>query len=351
MDATQPVPFAVQAADGYTIRGCLWRHGESGRDERPVVIVNPATSVRCRYYFRFAAFLHANGFDVISYDYRGIGESRPASLRGFQGSWLDWGYLDFDAVLRYADLSFRSQPIHVVAHSVGGFVIGLAPSNHLIHRIFTVGAQIAHWRDYAPGHRMKMLAKWHLAMPLLTALFGYFPGRRLGWLEDTPRGVVRDWGFSRKRIEDICRKGTLALPGVDRQAMARQFGAVTAPTLAVSVTDDVFGTVAAIERLLACYCNSPALHLRVPPASVGESEIGHFAFFHNRFENTLWQTPLKWLRSGQLPGDAPGKIITTGLRGTPPQVIEQPLAPEPAGRNGAAGTAGPGTSPAFRGGT
>jgi hypothetical protein len=30
-------------------------------------------------------------------------------------------------------------------------------------------------------------------MPLLTRVFGYFPGKRLGWLEDTPAGVVHDW--------------------------------------------------------------------------------------------------------------------------------------------------------------
>lgn len=351
MDENQalPVPFATQAADGYAIKGFFWRHQERG--ERPVVIINPATSVRCRYYFRFATFLFENGFDVIAYDYRGIGESRPASLRGFQGSWLDWGHLDFDAVLRHAARSFPGQPIHVVAHSVGGFVIGLAPSNHLIRRVFTMGAQFAHWRDYAAGHRMRMLAKWHLVMPLLTAIFGYFPGKRLGWLEDTPKGVVRDWGYSRKRIEDTCRRGTLALENVDRQALARQFGAVTAPTLAVSVTDDEFGTVAAVERLLSYFVSSPATHLRISPASIGEAKIGHFAFFHSRFEKALWRVPLEWLRSGQLPEDAPGTLVSRGLRITLPQAAERPSAPGPADQDGASGTAGSGTRPAFKGGT
>jgi predicted alpha/beta hydrolase len=304
-NAALPEAFCVHAADGYSIRGHFRRHRGGGRDERPVVIVNPATSVHSRYYSRFAAFLFDNGFDVITYDYRGIGGSRPASLRGFQASWLDWGYLDFDAVLRYADRSFRGQPIHVVAHSIGGFVIGLAPSNHLIRRIFTMGAQFAHWRDYASGHKVRLLAKWHVTMPLLTAIFGYFPGKRLGWLDDTPKGVVRDWGYSRQRIEDTCRRGSLALETVDRRALVDQFGAVTAPTLAVSVTDDEYGTVPAVERLLAYFVNSPATHLRLSPASIGEAEIGHFAFFHSRFEKTLWPIPLEWLRSGQLPGGVP----------------------------------------------
>jgi predicted alpha/beta hydrolase len=53
------------------------------------VIINSATSVRCRYYSRFASFLFGEGFDVITYDYRGIGESRPVSLRGFDAGWID----------------------------------------------------------------------------------------------------------------------------------------------------------------------------------------------------------------------------------------------------------------------
>jgi predicted alpha/beta hydrolase len=150
--ATLPEALAVQAADGYTIKGFVWRHRESGQGERPVAIINPATSVRCRYYSRFAVFLFDHGFDVIAYDYRGIGESRPATLRGFQASWIDWGRLDFEAVLLHAERSFRGQPIYVVAHSIGGFVFGFAPSNHLVRRVFTMGAQVAYWRDHPPGH-------------------------------------------------------------------------------------------------------------------------------------------------------------------------------------------------------
>src|SRR5690606_31496203 len=131
----------------------------------------------------------------------------------------------------------------------------------------------------------------------LTAAFGYFPGKRLGWLEDTPKGVVRDWGVSRARIEDTCRYGTVALEPADRQDLVRHFAAVTAPMLAVGVSDDDFGTVAAIERLLAYYRNSPSTHLRISPEAIGEPAIGHFAFFHSRFEKALWPIPLAWLRT------------------------------------------------------
>ena len=196
------MPLAIQAADGYRLGGFLWQAPPETFSEpgRPVVVINPATSVRCRYYFRFASFLCANGFDVVAYDYRGIGASRPARLRGFAAGWVDWGTRDFEAVLQHIGRILPGRPIDVVAHSIGGFLTGLAESGARLRRIVTVGAQYAYWRDYAPESRLRMLAKWHVAMPALTALFGYFPGERLGWLEDTPQGVVRDWALDRKSV-------------------------------------------------------------------------------------------------------------------------------------------------------
>lgn len=311
--AGAPEPFTLPAADGFTITGFRWRHSRGRGNTTPVVIINPATSVRCRYYFPFAVFLFTQGFEVITYDYRGIGESRPATLRGFDATWIDWGRLDFDAVLRHAERSCPGRPIDVVAHSIGGFVLGLAESNHLIRRVFTMGAQYAYWRDYAAGDRLRLLAKWHVLMPLLTILFGYFPGKRLGWLEDTPKGIVRDWIFSRERFEDTWRgRSSDRYPEMD--ALVRQFAAVTAPTLAVSVTDDEFGTVPAVERLLAYFSQSPRTHLRISPQAIGEPAIGHFGFFNSRFEQTLWQVPLEWLKSGRVPAHCPGVLITPDQR-------------------------------------
>ncbi|MBV8278531.1 MAG: alpha/beta fold hydrolase [Verrucomicrobia bacterium] len=299
-NTTSPEPFTLATSDGFPIKGVRWRHSGTDFPTRPVVIINPATSVLCRYYFRFASFLFRHGFDVIAYDYRGIGESRPARLRGFNASWVDWGYLDFDAVLRYAERSFPGQPIDVVAHSAGGFVLGFAKSNHLIRQIFTVGAQYAYWRDYAPHSRVRMFAKWHVAMPLFTTAFGYFPAKRLGWMEDTPKGVVREWANSRARFEESWR-GPSAARYRDKRALVQQFTAIKAPILAVGITDDEFGTVPAIERLLVYFDKSARTHLRISPQSIQERQIGHFGFFNSRFEHKLWPLPLEWLMTGRIP--------------------------------------------------
>lgn len=312
-----PRPITFAAADGFVLKGHCWRHA-SADAARPVVVVNPATSVLSRYYARFADFLFAHGFDVVSYDYRGIGESRPDRLAGFNAGWFDWGRLDFEAALQYVMARFPGQPIHVVAHSVGGFLIGLAASAPRVSRVFTMGAQYAYWRDYARARRLGLLFKWHVVMPALTAVFGYFPGRRLGWLEDTPRGVVRDWTARHPRFEDMWRGGEVALADDARRGLVEGFAAVRAETLALSLSDDEFGTVPAVRRLLAYYRNCPRTHLHLTPQAAGQAQVGHFAFFHSRFEHSLWKMPLEWLRHGRLPPHTPGEVLTLKPDGRSP---------------------------------
>lgn len=303
-----PLPIHIPASDGYRLAGWVWRHADASPGT-PVAVINAATSVRSRYYSRFAAFLHGHGFHVVTYDYRGIGASHPGRLRGFEASWLSWGELDFEAVLQFVLQEFPGSPVNVVAHSIGGFVTGLAPSAHRLYRVCTVGSQIAYWRDFAPRQRARMVVQWQIAMPLLTACLGYFPGKRLGWLEDTPRGVVHDWSHRMRRYESLVRRGIGpdAIPG--RRALVERCSRLAAPLLAIGIDDDAFGTAAAIERLLAYFGNSPATHLRLAPEAVGEAAIGHFAFFHNRFEHSLWRIPLQWLQSGSIPADIPSTLV------------------------------------------
>ncbi|WP_047299334.1 alpha/beta fold hydrolase [Pseudomonas fluorescens] len=296
-------PFKETAADGFVLGGFTWRHGLPDI-QRSVVIINAATSVRCRHYSRFTDYLFANGFDVITYDYRGIGESRPGSIKGLNASWTDWGALDFEAMLRRAQREFPGQPIDVVGHSFGGCAAGLGESGQVIRRLVTVGAQFAYWRDYAPDQRWRMFGKWHLLMPLLTLFCGYFPGKRLGWLEDTPAGVVRDWSTPTARYERrpsgramLARTGQLP------------FANVRAQTLAISISDDPYGTIAAIERLLSYFSHAPKTHLRIAPQEIGEQQVGHFAFFRSAYQATLWPIALNWLQTGKLAPDTPGREV------------------------------------------
>ncbi|WP_369807106.1 alpha/beta hydrolase family protein [Ancylobacter radicis] len=299
------VPVRFAAADGLPLGGYLWRH-QGPAPQGAVVVIACATSVRARYYARFAGWLHDHGFNVLSFDYRGIGESRPARLRGFAADWTDWGEKDVEGALRFAQACCPGDAVDVVAHSFGGVALGLAPSNAVIRRAVTVGAQYAHWRDYAPAARAAMRLKWHVTMPALTALFGHFPGRRLGWMEDTPKGVALDWAGMGPHYPSSVRRHA---PGT-ADTLAARFAQVSAPILAIGLDDDPFGTVPALERTLAHFTGAARTHLRIAPGDAGVDAIGHFAFFHERFRAALWRLPLEWLTTGARGPQAPGRMAS-----------------------------------------
>lgn len=301
-----PHPFQVTADDGMVLSGALWEGAGAGA--KPVVTIHCATAVHSRYYGRFAAWLAAQGFDVLTYDYRGIGGSHPGRLRGFAADWIDWARLDADAVMRFAETRFPGRAYYAVGHSIGGVCSTLAPASHRLTRIVTVGAQFAYWRDYAAGQRWRMLLRWHLFMPLVTEVLGYFPGKRLGWLEDVPKGVVRNWCRMGPRFETVLRRGRRGVTRLQPSDIAAHFAGITAPILAVSATDDPFATVAATERLMSYWHGADRHHLRLDPSLVGVPEIGHFAFFHARFAETLWPLALAFLRDGTLSGERLGEL-------------------------------------------
>jgi predicted alpha/beta hydrolase len=186
----------------------------------------------------------------LTYDYRGIGQSRPPSLRRCGYRWRDWGELDFDAAVRFVK-DQDSLPLIVVGHSIGGFLPGLSRNGDLIDRMLTIGAQYAWWGDYALRQRFELFLKWHVAMPALTAVRGYFPGRRLGWLEDLPAGVANEWSFRGRRFE-------ASHPRAERQDAVNRMARVKASILAIVVSDDELGTIPAVCRALKYYTGASA---------------------------------------------------------------------------------------------
>lgn len=286
---TEPVEIAC--ADGVRLGATFWPTARA----RPLgaVIVNPATGVAARYYGRFAAFLAEQGFDALTYDYRGVGRSRPARLRGLDWRWRDWGERDFPAALAWLRRASPGVPLLGVGHSIGGILPGMAEGPPL-DRLLTVGAQIG-WRgDYAPRARAGMTLKWHLAMPALTALVGWFPGGRLGWGEDLPAGVAWEWAFRRAALE-------ASWPAAERAALLARFAGFRAPILAVTVADDPFAPPVALRRGLSYFRGAPKQAAILTPGALGHAAIGHFGLFHDRHRGDFWRASLDWLAGGRNP--------------------------------------------------
>src|SRR5690349_6488382 len=106
---------SVPARDGFALAATTFAPASNGT----WVVVHSATAVPRAYYARFARFLAGHGFTVVTYDYRGIGGSRPRRLRGFEARMRDWAQQDAAGVIEWID-SRRASRLVAVGHSFGG---------------------------------------------------------------------------------------------------------------------------------------------------------------------------------------------------------------------------------------
>src|SRR5437762_1583565 len=84
--------------DSFQLAARLWSVPGDGA-VHSAALINSGAGISSRFYDRFAAFLADNGVPTLVYDYRGICDSRPTALRGFQTSVEEWGSKDCAAAL------------------------------------------------------------------------------------------------------------------------------------------------------------------------------------------------------------------------------------------------------------
>jgi predicted alpha/beta hydrolase len=273
---TTPTRLAVLADDGHPVPVRVY---EPAGPARATVLVTAGTAIRQSYYARFASYLGRHDLRTVTFDYRGIGDARPASLRGFEASMRDWALLDTRAVLAWVQAQRGRAPVLLVAHSFGAQMIGLVDELAGVDGAVMVGAQlgyVGHWPTLARA-RIELL--FRAGVPLLTRTLGYMPGIGLGGV-DLPGGVAREWAR-------WCRSPEYLISHHE-DARAR-FARFDRPTLFYSFTDDVgFAPEPAVEAFLASLSGAPVVHRRLAPRDVGVRSVGHFGFFRQAHEGSLW---------------------------------------------------------------
>lgn len=288
-------PVQFRSGDGYELAG--WYHAAAGAAApRRLAVVHCGAGIPASRYQRFAAFLAESGIPALTYDYRGIGRSRPQSLQGFDATMADWSEHDCAAAIGWLRERSAAAEIVGIAHSAGAWLVGGAHNAADQAQLVLIGGHTGYWGDYAARYRLPMTLLWHGVMPALTRVVGYFPGRRLGLGEDLPAKVALQWAA--RRSPELRPAGND--PGSVRERMLLdRCASLQRPALLVSVSDDAFATAAGARRLMAYYRRlSPVQHLRFTPADAGLRRIGHFGFFRRQAGSVLWPRLLAELDAG-----------------------------------------------------
>lgn len=276
------------AVDGYPLAGTYFE--PVGRQRGPAVVHAGATGVKRGFYDAFARRLASEGLAVLTFDYRGIGGSRPATLRGFRATMRDWGENDLAAAIAWLAARHPDEPLALTGHSVGGQVVGFASNRHRLAAMHFVAAQSGYWQHWS-GHRKLVIALlWHVVIPTIANALGYLPSRRLGLGEDLPKGVALEWarwGRSRNYLLDHVDERT-----------RESYATLTTPIRSLSFTDDEFyAPRAAVDHLLSIYAATPKEWVHLDPADRGLRAIGHWGYFRAEAGERLWPETIEWIKS------------------------------------------------------
>jgi len=276
--------LTLHAADGYPLVATLYP--AAGATLAHLVVAN-ATGVPQGYYRRFAEFAAARGYRVLTLDYRGIGLSRPATLKGFAVDFLDWGRLDLAAAVEH--MASDDVPLLLVGHSYGGHALGLLPNQHKIAASYLFGTS-AGWHGWMPPlERLKVWFTWNLLGPLLTRWHGYLAWSKLGMGEDLPLSVYRQW-------KGWCRYPHYFFDDPKMSGICSSYDRVRTPVLAINSLDDLWAGPSSRDAFMAGYRNARVTRVTIDPARAGIGAIGHMGYFKARAQ-PLWEDALAWFQT------------------------------------------------------
>jgi predicted alpha/beta hydrolase len=286
--------ITLPAADGYPLAATLFL---PRRAKRNAVLINSATAVHRKLYRGFAGYLAKRGCAVLTYDYRGTGDSRqksltgynqPKSLVGFKASMSDWAAQDITAAVAWMRQRYHGMPFAYVGHSFGGQALGLLPNNTEISRALLIAAQAGYWKLMTVPERYRVYALLNfIGLPLTRAL-GYMPGKA-GLGMDLPKDAFVQWVswvMSPRYLFDSKLEALQNFPNYK--------GALRA----LCLSDDPWATRPAVELLCAGFTSIKPEIITVTPADTGVTSIGHMGFFRAEHRDTLWRGAAEWIQAG-----------------------------------------------------
>lgn len=271
----------INAADGYQLTGILYT--PTAEIIKAKIIVAGATGVPQAFYRRFSEYAVQNGFQVVTFDYRGIGQSAPKSLKGFRMSYLDWGTLDLSAVIDY--FSDTQHPLFLVGHSYGGQALGLTSNHHKIKAMYCYGTG-AGWAGYMPlKERLKVQVMWNIIFPPMVTLHGYLPWSKLKLGSDLPLGVYQEW-------RKWCKNPTYFFADPALNELKHRFAHVKSAIYAVSSADDDWALPSSRQAFMQHYSHANMHFINITANEYHLKHIGHMGYFRKGAEK-IWDEMFK----------------------------------------------------------
>jgi len=192
---------------------------------------------------------------------------------------VNWAKQDMTAMIGWAKAAFPQLPLYIVAHSMGGQVIGLCPAIREVDKIVTISSSSGNWHFYT---RRKYFTAFFVqfAFPLISLFQSVIPMKKFGLGEDYPRQIA---------LELSCwyKKPLAYSQLMDQLRIPHFYPQITQAFKAIFISDDFIATQATIPYYQIDFSNAQLQIEQIDPKQNGFSQIGHMGFFQKKKQN-LW---------------------------------------------------------------
>lgn len=268
----------ITACDGYKLSALFARPVDVGIG---TIVISSATGIRKEFYINFARYLVMRGYNVLLYDYRGIGGSAPDDLRNAKEYMHEWGTKDMNAALDYLVNERQLTDIIWIGHSVGAQLIGFLKNGEHISKVIAVNAAMGYWGYLPFPMKWVIWALWFFVGPVMIKIYGYGAMQKIGWGENLPRNMLmewRSWCLSRKYFQSC----------LQAELKSDKFYQFITPITAIYTSDDFIANDRTVPLMMKFFPNSPHQIMKLNVKDHTKEKVGHTGIFRKKFEKSLW---------------------------------------------------------------
>ncbi len=284
MTDNQPQTITITCNDRVNIVGSTY--APAGQ-LKGALLIGPATGIRRQFYASFAKFLCAQGYAVLTFDNRGIGDSLTGSVKNSPASIISWGEQDMPAAFESLKAHFPNTQYHLIGHSAGGQLVGLMPNAHEFTSVFNVACSSGSLRNMNMPFWFQAHFFMNVFIPLSNLLFGHTRSELVGMGEPLPKRVAQQW-----RI--WCNGTGYVKTEFGKTINTHFYDELTLPSLWINSVDDPIANNKNVQDMISVYSNIDYETLTLDPKTYQLKEIGHMKFFSKRSQ-VLWQHVIDWL--------------------------------------------------------
>jgi predicted alpha/beta hydrolase len=268
----------ITAADGYELSAIF---GTPVGTSTGTIVLSSAVAVKKEFYISFAKYLIQNGYNVLLYDYRGVGGSAPANLRSSKAYMHEWGTLDMNAVLNYMVDEKGLTNIIWLGHSVGAQLARCVDKKQHLQKVIAVNAALGYWGYFPFPMRAVVWTLWYVISPVLVKIYGYGKMQKVKWGENLPRNIFLEW-------RDWCISKHYYRGFLQDYFNADKFYDFTTPLTFVYTSDDYIVNDKTTALMMNFFPYSPQEVLKLEAKDFTNCKVGHTGIFRKKFHNNLW---------------------------------------------------------------